>query len=259
MTIDKRIIGEQNKLAVLTNLHRFGWLTSRMLAELIWPTASQATILARRTVKAMIEDKLILRRTLPSGGDCFTLSAAGARRLLNDAGIEAVSGKSLPLGNPLHRACANWYAIQQMSAGHAVWTEHEVQCGRAPLVSIDGKTPDVLLETEYGLVWVEVENAWKNRAERTKILNFSIHNLAPYERQKELVPNSYLFRLTIVGTNSDSLRAMWRTFKDAFIREQISEAQVSNIDFVLLPVDKGLRQGETKDGNLLYDGLLPYL
>lgn len=260
MSIDKRIIGEQNKLAILVNLHRFGWMTGRMLAALIWPTANQAAAMARRTTKVLVDEKLVLRRALPDGGECFALSAAGARRLIVEAGINAVSGKPLPLGNPVHRACANWYAIRQMLNGHkVVWTEHEIQCGRAPLVSIDGKTPDVMLETEFGLVWVEVENAWKSKAERIKILNFSIANLATGEEKKKLVPDTYLFRVHIVGTNPDSLRAMWRTYDEAFKRKLINETQASNIEFALLPVDKSLIAGEEKSGNLLYDGLLPYL
>lgn len=258
MNTDKRFIGEQNRLAVLTNLHRFGWLTNRMLAALIWPAASQSVAMARRTVKSLVDEKLILRRPLPNGGDCFVLSTVGARFLGDELGITAHSGNAHSLGNPMHRACANWHAIQCMNNGHQVWTEHEIQTARAPLVSYDGKIPDVLIETEHGIIWVEVENAWKNRHERNKIFEFCTRNLAANGVLKELVPGSYLFRVAVVGTNPDSLRTMWHTFTDGFNQKRISERQAADIDFVLLPIDKSLNVGDELVGNLLYDGIIPY-
>ncbi|MFL9922596.1 hypothetical protein PQR75_46800 [Paraburkholderia fungorum] len=259
MTIDKRIIGERNTLAILAHLNRFGWLTSRMLSALVWPTARQAPAMSRRAVKALVDDKLILRRPLPEGGDCYTLSAAGARVLNEAAGLTATSGASLPLGNTVHRACANWYVIGHINEGTAVWTEHEIQTGRAPVVSVDGKVPDALLDTPFGLVWVEVENAWKNRKERAKVVHFSSRHLPTGNRLAELAPDLYLVRVAIVATNTDALRAMCRSFNEAFLQGDISESQAADVDLVLLPVDRSLVAGEPVSGSLWYDGLLPAL
>ena len=92
MELDNRIVGVQNTLSLLTYLHRFGWLTNRMIAALVWPTAKQSMAMSRRALKALSQKKLILRRALSDGGECYTLSAAGAR-FINDAlGLSAQSG-----------------------------------------------------------------------------------------------------------------------------------------------------------------------
>ncbi|MEW6344174.1 MAG: hypothetical protein AB1704_26265 [Pseudomonadota bacterium] len=246
-------------LAILTNLHRFGWLTSRMIAALVWPTARQAPAMARRAAKTLADDKLILRRPLPDGGDCYTLSAAGARLLSEATGLPARSGASLPLGNTVHRACANWYVIGHILEGTTAWTEHEIQTGISPVVSVDGKVPDALVDTPFGLIWAEVENAWKNRRERAKVVHFSRRYLPTGNRLAELAPDLYLARLAIVGTNVHALRAMCRSFADAFTQGDISESQAADVELVLLPVDKSLVAGEPVTGSLWYDGLLPVL
>lgn len=255
--LDKRLIGERNTLAILGFVHRFGWLTSRMLSALVWPTASQAPAMARRTVKALVDDGMLLRRPLPDGGDCYTLSAAGARFLNDAAGTLASSGASLPLGNPVHRACSNWYLIHHLNDGTAVWTEHEIQTGSAPFTTIDGKVPDGLLELDEGLVWVEVENAWKNRKERQKVVTFCERHLLPNSQLCELAPNRYLFRIAIVGTSTDALRAMVRSFEDAHATGLLRDGQAGDIDLVLLPVDKSLVAGELVTVNLYWDALCP--
>lgn len=177
MALDNRLIGEQNTLTILVLLNRFGWLTSHMIAALVWPAAKQSTTMARRTVKVMADGKLIIKRPLPAGGSCYVLSAAGARLLNEREGISAKAGSTLKLGNPVHRACSNWFVIQRLLAGDQVWTEYEIQTGRAPLVSIAGKTPDGLVMTPFGFLWVEVENAWKNRSERAKVVGFCQRHL----------------------------------------------------------------------------------
>lgn len=253
MTIDKRLIAEQNMQAVLMYLHRFGWLTTRMLAALVWPCASQSIVLARRTLKKMADAKQVLKRTLPAGGDCFVLSASGARFLNEHGEFKAKGGASLALGNPLHRSCANWHLIQRLLAGDQVWTEHEIQSGRSPVGAVSGKVADGLIETDFGLVWLEVENAWKNRTERAKIVSFARRTLLAGESMVELAPNRYLFRLAIVGTTQESLRAISRSFVESYQTGEIGESQLGHIEITLLPVDKSLVAGESITGNLWYD------
>ncbi len=252
MSLDKRITGEQNTLAILTFLHRFGWLTSRMLAALVWPAAKQSPAMARRTVKALADQKLILKRALSEGGDCYTLSAAGARMLNEKEGIAAKSGTNLQLGNPVHRACSNWYLIARLLAGDTVWTEYEIQTGRAPVANVAGKVPDGLVDTPLGLVWVEVENAWKNRSERAAIVRHCQRCLVAGEQMAELVPNFYLFRVAIVSTNLDALRAMHRSLVEAHAASDLTDSQAGDIELVLCPVDKSLVAGPVQQC-LLYD------
>ena len=252
MTLDKRLVGEQNTLAILTFLHRFGWLSSRMIAALVWPEAKQAAAMARRTVKSLTDDKLILKRALPDGGDCYTLSAVGARWLNEKEGITAKSGASLQLGNPVHRACSNWFLIDQIRQGKRVWSEYEIQTGRAPVCNVGGKTPDGLVQSNFGLIWVEVENAWKNKVERAKVVNFCQRHLFTGEQLCELAPNHYLFRVAIVSTNHDALKAMHRSLVDAHASGDLTDMQASDIELVLCPVDKSLVAGPLQQC-LLYD------
>jgi hypothetical protein len=77
-----------------------------------------------------------------------------------------------------------------MNEGTTVWTGHEIQSGRAPIVSVDGKVPDALLNRPCGLVWVEVENALKNRGERAKVVKFSSSYLPKVNRLAELAADA---------------------------------------------------------------------
>lgn len=241
--LDKRLVGEQNTLAILTHLHRFGWLTSRMLAALVWPAAKQSQAMARRTLKTLTDQKLVIKRALAEGGDCYVLSASGARWLSEQAGITAKAGSALKLGNAVHRACSNWYLITRLLAGDVVWTEYEIQSGRAPLVTVAGKTPDGLVETPFGLVWVEVENAWKNRTERGKVVSFCRQCLLPGSEMAELAPNAYLFRVAIVSATGEALRSMAQSLADAHASSNLSDTQAGDIELALLPVDKSLVAG----------------
>lgn len=242
-SLDKRLVGEQNTLAVLTYLHRFGWLTSRMTAALVWPAATQAQAMARRTLKTLTDQKRVIKRALPEGGDCYVLSAAGARWLSEQGGITAKAGSALRLGNAVHRACSNWYLITRLLAGDVIWTEYEIQSGRAPLLTVAGKTPDGLVETPFGLVWVEVENAWKNRAERAKVAGFCQKCLLPGSEMAELAPNAYLFRVAIVSATGEALRSMAQSLADAHASGDLSDAQAGDIELVHLPLDKSLVAG----------------
>jgi hypothetical protein len=253
--IDKRLTGERNRLQLLDYLNRFGWLTSKMVASLIWPDGSQAPAMARRLLKAMLDDKLVLRRELPGGVDCYTLAASGAKVLTAATGAAANSGASMQLGNVVHRACSNWYLISHIAAENVVWTEHEIQTERSPLRILDGKVSDGLVETPEGLLWVEVENAWKARQEREKVTRFSVNRL-PRDTQLSLLSSEqYLLRVVIVGTTQPALDAMVRSFAQLHQSGELSDGQAGNVDLVLLPIDKSLNAGEMQTGNLYWDGL----
>lgn len=257
MALDNKLKGEQNRLAILTNLHRFGWLTSTMLAALVWPTSSQGMAMTRRMLRTLLDAKLILKRPFGGGPECITLSAAGARLLAEQCGIKATSGASLQLGNVLHRACSNWYVIGQMTQGLTAWTEHEIQTGHAPLHSVAGKVPDALIETGYGLIWVEVENAWKNRREREKVLHFCTQHLSATASipMAELAPGHYLFRVVVVSTTSEALRAIVRTCKEAHEAGVFTEHQAADVELVHLSINSNLSAGASVSGSLWYDAL----
>lgn len=255
---DKKLKSQQNMLAILNFLARFGWLTSPMVAALVWPNACQGLAMARRTLASMLDAKLVLKRSLAEGLDCVTLSATGARMLTEQTGIRASSGATLLLGNAVHRACSNWYLISELNRGLTIWTEHEIQSGHAPLHNVDGKVPDGLVACEYGLLWVEVENAWKNRRERDKIVRFCTAHLpvTSLEPMTELAPEHYLFRVVIVGTTPESLRAMVRSYSDAHAAQELSASQAADIELMYQPLNSRLTLAQAPvSGSLWYDGI----
>lgn len=258
MTQDKKLKGTLNKLSILKFLARFGWLTAPMIAALVWPTSAQSQAMARRTLSGMLDTKLVLKRNLAEGVDCLTLSSAGARMLTEQTGIKASSGASLLLGNPTHRACSNWFLIAKINTGFKVWTEHEIQSGHSPLRSVSGKVPDALVMTDFGLLWVEVENTWKNRSEREKVVRFCTAHLplTSLHEMQELAPDYYLFRVVIVGTTPESLRAMVRSYSDAHAAQELSDSQAADVELVYQPLTARLTPAQAAvSGSLWYEAL----
>ena len=150
VTLDKRLVGERNRTDVLTWLARFGWLTARMVPALVWADAAQGQAMARRTLKALADDKLIITRPLPKGGAAYLLSAKGAKLLHEQTGMAAESGNALALGNPVHRAYSNWYLIRALQRGLSIVTEHEIATERGPCRVLKGKQADGLVIADDG-------------------------------------------------------------------------------------------------------------
>lgn len=255
--LDNRTIGEANEFAVLFSLHRFGWLTTKMVAALQWPGASQAEAMARRTLRNLLAQKLLLKRKADGVG-VWTLSAAGARSLREQHGVQAQSGQTLKVEQALHRACSNWYLIGKLKDGFKVWTEYEIQTGRAPWGRLEGKTADGLVDTEQGLIWVEVENAWKNRARRHDIAALCQRHLAPeHGSMTPLGGDNYLAGVAVVGTNITALRSMLQTFQDGLELGTLRDSHLSLVEMVYLPVGLSLGAGEGWTQQLWADVLMP--
>lgn len=237
---DKRIVGAANEHAVLLFLHRFGWLTTRMIAALQWPEATQAEAMARRTLNKLQAEKLVLRRTV-DGNTVWLLSVGGARALREQCNIDAKSGQTLKVEQALHRACSNWYLIDRIRAGFEVWTEYEIQTDRAPWGRMGGKTADGLVETECGVVWVEVENAWKNRRRRHEVAEFCRNHLGFHGgRMTHLGADRYLSGLAVVGANVACLRSMLQTFNGLLEDGLLCDSHLSQVEVTYLPVSAGL-------------------
>lgn len=256
-TLDKRIIGERNRTDVLMWLARFGWLTSRMVAALVWPDAAQAQAMARRTLKALADDKLIMSRPLPRGGSAYLVSAKGARLLSEQTGMEAESGNSLALGNPVHRACSNWYLINAVQRGLNVVTEHEIASERGPCRVLKGKQADGLVIADDGAcTWLECEHSAKSRPERHKTVAL-VQDCLGGERQVEIAPDLWLARLVVVATNEQALRWMSASFQEAHRQGLLQDGQISDVDVCLLPISESLIPGDPIAGNMYWDILVP--
>ncbi|MBT3067337.1 hypothetical protein [Rhodoferax sp. U11-2br] len=254
--LDKRIVGERNRLTLCRYLHRFGWLTSRMIARLVWGDASQAWPMARRTLKALQDDCMVIRRALPQGGDVYLLSAKGARFLNEREGVDAGSGQGLALGNPVHRACSNWVLIDALRNGWEVITEHEISTDRSPVRVLDGKQPDGILLGEGEAIWVECENAWKSINARKSIVTFCSRHL-DLDKMTMITPDYPLRQVTVVATNMDALRHMAASFQQAYRDHAIREGQLQMVNVALLPISRSLVPSEQVDGNLWSDVMLP--
>lgn len=256
--LDKRLIGERNRLSLCRYLHRFGWLTSRMVARLVWGDASQAWPMARRTLKSLQDDGMVIKRALPQGGDAYLLSAKGARFLNEREGLDASSGQSLALGNPVHRACSNWHLIDALCNGWEVITEHEISTDRSPVRVLDGKQPDGVLLGDGEAVWVECENAWKSISARKSIVTFCSRHL-DQDKMSMITPNYPLRQVVVVATNMDALRHMAASFQQAYRDHAIREGQLQMVNVSLLPISRSLVPSEQVDGNLWADVMLPAL
>lgn len=258
---DKRITGERNTLTVLNWLHRFGWLTSRMLAALVWPKAAEGLTMTRRTLKRLQEDKLILCRGVSQGVSVYLLSVKGARFLNDATGTEATSGQSLATGNAIHRACSNWYLIEQLQEGLSVLTEHEIASARKTVHVFEGKQPDGLVLHDGGLAtWLEVENAWKNRSRRQAVVDLATRHLGR-ERLTALdaAESLYLARLAVVATGADALRHMAASFMASHRLNIAGEGCLAAVDVSILPVSPSLAPSERYSGNLWWDVVAPAL
>lgn len=259
--LDKRIIQERNRLAILRWLARFGWLTSRMIAALVWPDAAQSMAMTRRALKDLIEDKFVISRPLTKGGAAYLIGAKGARFLHEQCGIAVESGNALAIGNPVHRACSNWHLIDAILGGFEVVTEHEIVCERGPFRSLNGKVPDGLIISNgdtvgNSAIWLECEHSQKSRGERQKSVALVRQHLGN-DVLTQLAPGLYLSRVAIIATNYSALRWMSASFQEAFQRGELREEQVANVDACLLPVSESLIPGERLIGNLYWDILVP--
>lgn len=256
-SLDKRLVQERNRTAVLHWLARFGWLTSRMLAALVWPEAAQPLTMTRRTLRALTDEKLVISRAMAKGGSAYLLAAKGARLLQEQTGMPAQSGNALAIGNPIHRACSNWYLIQAVQRGMDIVTEHEIATERGPCRVLRGKQADGLVIAEDGAcIWLECEHSQKARAERHKTVAL-VQDCIGADTRVELAPGLWLARVAVVATNEQALRWMAASFQDAHRRGLLRDSQLSDVDVCLLPVSESLVPGERIEGSLWWDVLFP--
>ncbi|CAG9228473.1 hypothetical protein KDX16_23670 [Burkholderia vietnamiensis] len=191
--VDGRIVASQNEVRVLRALNRFGWLQTRLVGALLWqpwsrkptgepdmrqqvPTAS-ARLMAQRTLRRLYEARQVLRAQAPDGSTIYAVAEAGVRRLAQ-LGVPASSGKDLvrrfSAAQYRHRCIANEIAISGIVAGFRVSTEREIAIDKwlGGENGIAGKKPDVLLQGDGYVWWVEVEKSRRNKADQAKLHAF---------------------------------------------------------------------------------------
>lgn len=190
---DGRVRAAENEARVLRALHRFGWLTAKNLAALLWnpwakipapapslePVAVRAAGLrvAQRTLARLVRSRQVLRAPAQGGHVIYALAEAGVRRLV-EIGAPASTGKDLirrfSAAQFLHRHTANLVAIRALADGFKVSTEREIAQDKwlGGADGIHGKKPDVLIRAGKSVWWVEIENARRRATDYAKLLTW---------------------------------------------------------------------------------------
>ncbi|MDR6450135.1 hypothetical protein J2794_006275 [Paraburkholderia terricola] len=142
----------------------------------LMPTAT-ARLMAQRTLRRLYLAHQVLRARAPDGSLIYALAEAGVRRLAQ-LGVPAVSGKDLVRRfSPAqfrHRSIANSVALAGIVAGFRISTEREIAVGKwlGGEQGIAGKKPDVLLQADGRIWWVEVERSRRNKTDEAKLHAF---------------------------------------------------------------------------------------
>ena len=208
-----QIVAAENELYILRCLNKFGWLRTRDLASLTWPSSAStesAIAMAQRTMKRLKETRQVLHRIAPDGATIYALALPGAKRLGDEAGIEAHSGKDLlrELGNYEHRCAANQFTINRMlDSDQQVWTEREIQTGQAPIRTVMHKVADSLVditeeenrEFHLALAWVEIERGYKNNRDFNKMMQFVFFVLGSLNPDGS--PRNLMYEVHVKNTN----------------------------------------------------------
>lgn len=178
-----REVARHNELKTMRAVAQFGHLRVSDIARAVWSHCRYGEQVARRTVRRLIAQGLLVERRNPLGSKSLCISRVGAT-WLESRGIEAkhtldlssVSGPTF-----FHRTLATNYLVTRQTAGYQVAGEYLLLRKKLPF-SID-KIALVLHKQPDGLVWqrrgdggamqvefVEQEAAVKVRSEIEKCL-----------------------------------------------------------------------------------------
>jgi hypothetical protein len=201
--INGRRKGDENELMALIALHKFGHLRRRELGRLLWPATSQETRrkMAERVVRRLRHGMLIEGKQNMVNEQSFLLTSRGAKRLNQlraalgscsaGADLTSVKGKQF-----FHRMLGANYLITRANQGDAVFSELDITRGLFPvsrssleqryakvpdafvvhghgrLTSVESLlcwSPEVYPAAQHSVDWVEVEQAYKSKAELRNI------------------------------------------------------------------------------------------
>lgn len=221
----------ENELNTCKYIARFGGLTSRQLAKLVWPGASQGMRMAQRTCKRLMMDKRIISRDLPNGGIVYVLAERGARWLkqYGMTDLNSRGQRDLKFDKPVHRMISNNYLIGHYLDDNQIWTEHEIQTAQAPVpdIKIGGhkKIPDGLMMIDGGLFWIEVENAPKPKKRLNELMDLAeylfLQNSGSYYRFNHKGNDYYINAIQFLIPNEASMRATYKAIYERFAHSSL--------------------------------------
>ncbi|WP_114814049.1 hypothetical protein [Paraburkholderia kururiensis] len=239
---DGRITASQNEVRVLRALNRFGWLPTKSLGALLWQPwlrkpvgepdmrplmpSTSARLMAQRTLRRLYLAHQVLRARAPDGSLVYALAEAGARRLVQ-LGVPAVSGKDLvrrfSSAQFRHRSIANDVALASIVAGFRVSTEREIAVGKwlGGEQGIADKKPDVLLQADGRVWWVEVEKSRRRASDRAKLHTFlnAVHEDANRADGPVLLDGLHWARVIFICTPAFRLRLVRELEKSGWSAE----------------------------------------
>jgi len=178
---DGNVIAAEYDEAICLHLLDFGYLTSRMIAELIRPGDPAGLRTAQRRMKALVKRRLVIRERTDSGIPLYKLSKKGADYLadLGHDGVPERGTRDAKTGNPFHRSLSNNFLIFELPKSVKYWSEYEILRNRAPLnfFKFEGikMVPDALFDTAEGTFWVEAENAVKRPKRLAQLARLADH------------------------------------------------------------------------------------
>ncbi|MFN9507351.1 MAG: hypothetical protein ACK57J_22815 [Rubrivivax sp.] len=228
------------KNSVLQALDKFGWLTADQVGHACFAHSKNPGVRARLKLRQMQERGEVEGVWTSEATRAWTLRGAGRRALESTGERTAKTDKKASVHHAIeHTAAATWTALTQGDRG---WNEYSVLTGQAPVgkAGFLGKVPDALYAIGSELIWVEVEQAWKNKENRAKLLDFAAAALSSGPKMIE-IGDYALSRIEIVCTNASALRAMGRTVKD--YATHLKPMQLALLQLTLQEIRPGLALG----------------
>jgi hypothetical protein len=134
------------------------------------------------------------------------------------------------------------YAIESILQTHAVWTEFEIQRGKAPIRKLLGCIPDVLVckdpENYSDLDWIEVENSAKSQSRLGQLLTLGEKLLSHTDGYR--IDQYYITGLIFVTPNQPSFRAVVRAAKQQVHQDRLSFSTLSRISICTAQLSNNL-------------------
>lgn len=174
---------------ILYWLSRFGYLTARQVARLVYPQHNQGEAMARRTLFRIERRGLVLRHRGQLGEHgYYGVTLPGARQVYDLFGLPAQSAKDVIRLPSKHRTFANDIAIHFLQTGwDKVWTEREIQTKQAPFRTLGKKIPDAAASDADGYVtWVEVEASRRGGRDLRKLAYWLAYTAFPPITERQL-------------------------------------------------------------------------
>ncbi len=244
-------IGMEHRRAALAWVNRFGGLTARQLARLVWRDLPSGMRMAQRVLQDLKRRGFILHRGLPNGGAVYVLNESGARflRASGEKNVSARGHRDLKFEKPFHRMIANEFAIDQHFKNQRIWPEFEVQRRYAPVPDIfvenRPKIPDLVTEAHDYYHWIEVENAFKSQKRLRAMVAVANRLFDGVESgfTKGDGEGGHYCKMIFVAADPKRLLAVLRCFHKALRHKTTTLDVIYHVELVLVEMSPRYRWG----------------